>query len=200
MALQSFSFPNENIEFVTPTWDEMNQLAFVIARGMLESGKKIDRIVTLAKGGWPMTRSLVDFLQVGKVASIGVKFYQGINDRMKEPRIYQDLPVSVAGETVLLFDDVADTGESLEFVKKHLEELGVKEVITATLFYKPRSAVVPDFYGTQTTAWIVFPYDVVEAIVMFREKWRESGLSQEEIAERFLKLGAKPEWLPFYLK
>lgn len=200
MALHSFSFPNENIEFVTPTWDEMNQLAFVIARGMLESGKKIDRIVTLAKGGWPMTRSLVDFLQVGKVASIGVKFYQGINDRMKEPRIYQDLPVSVAGETVLLFDDVADTGESLEFVKKHLEELDVKEVITATLFYKPRSAVVPDFYGTQTTAWIVFPYDVVEAIVMFREKWRESGLSQEEIEQRFLKLGAKPEWLPFYLK
>jgi hypoxanthine phosphoribosyltransferase len=199
MDIKQIKFSGESITYVTPTWDQMNQLAFLIAKDILKTGKKIDRIVTLAKGGWPMTRSMVDFLQVGKVASIGVKFYKGINERLKEPRIYQDLPISVEGETVLLFDDVADSGESLKFVKKHLEKIGVKEVITATLFYKPHSTVVPDFYGAQTTAWIVFPYDVVEAINMFKDKWVKKGISLAAIKQRFLKLGAKANWLPLYL-
>lgn len=187
---------------MTPTWNNLNQLAFLIAKDIFhanDTSKKIDRIVTLAKGGWPMTRSLVDFLQVGKVASLGVSFYKGINERFKKPHIYQDLPVSVVGETVLLFDDVADTGESLKFVKKHLEKLGVKEVITATLFYKPHSTVKPDFYGTETTAWIIFPYDAVEAIYMFKDKWAEQGLSVTEIKKRFVQLGAQEEWLELYI-
>lgn len=199
MVLKTVSFPNEKITYVVPTWDNMNQLAFLISKDILKTGKKIDRIITLAKGGWPMTRSLVDFLSVKKVASIGVKFYKGINERMAEPKIYQQLPVPITGETVLLFDDVADTGQSLKFVKKHLEKLGVKEVITATLFYKPHSEVKPDFYGAKTTAWIVFPYDVVEAIQMFRDKWVKKGIKLAELKKRFIKLGAKSSWLPLYL-
>jgi hypoxanthine phosphoribosyltransferase len=199
MTLDRISFKDQDISFLTPSWDEMNQLAFLIAKDILKTDKQIDRIVTLAKGGWPMTRSLVDFLQIGKVASIGVKFYQGINDRLDEPKIYQDLPVSVEGETVLLFDDVADTGQSLEFVKNHLQKLGVKKVITATLFYKPHSKIKPDYYGAKTTAWIVFPYDVIEAIAIFKDKWVKQGLSRAEIEERFIKLGAKKEWFALYL-
>lgn len=202
MNLKTVSFPGEDITFVTPTWDDMNQLAFSIAKDILQpngTSKKIDRIVTLAKGGWPMTRSLVDFLSIKEVASMGVRFYKGINDRLQKPEIYQDLPVSVAGETVLLFDDVADTGESLRFVKEHLQNIGVKEIITATLFYKPRSEIKPDFFGAQVTGWIVFPYDVVEAIYMFKDAWKEKGLNPEEIEDRFVQLGAKKEWLSLYL-
>jgi len=87
----------------------------------------------------------------------------------------------------------------LKFVKKHLEKLGVKEVITATLFYKPHSTVKPDFYGTETTAWIIFPYDAVEAIYMFKDKWAEQGLSVTEIKKRFVQLGAQEEWLELYI-
>lgn len=199
MALRTVSFPNEDITYVVPTWDDMNELAFAISNDILKTEEKIDRIVTLAKGGWPMTRSLVDFLSVKEVASVGVRFYKGINERLEKPEIYQDLPVSVAGETVLLFDDVADTGESLEFVGDHLLALGVKKVITATLFYKPRSKVVPDFYGTTVNGWIVFPYDVVEAIYMFKDTWKEKGLTSGEIENRFIQLGAKKEWLSLYL-
>lgn len=199
MEIKQIQFPGEDITYITPTWDQMNQLAFLIAKDILQTGKKIDRIVTLAKGGWPMTRSMVDFLQVRKVASIGVKFYKGINERLEEPRIYQQLPVPIGEETVLLFDDVADTGESLKFVKKHLESLGVKEVITATLFYKPHSSVKPDYFGHETTGWIIFPYDAVEAIYMFKDQWQEKGFSEKEIVERFMQLGARKEWLELYL-
>ena len=72
MKFKVIKFPGEKTTFIAPTWDEMNQLAFEVSQKIIKDKKKFDRIVTLAKGGWPMTRSMVDFLSVDKVASIGV--------------------------------------------------------------------------------------------------------------------------------
>lgn len=206
MTFQSIQFPEENIKFTSPSWDEMQKIAFELSTRILADGygidpdKKIDRIITLAKGGWPMTRSLVDYLQIEHVASIGVKFYSGINQKLTHPEIYQDLPISVAGETVLLFDDVADTGESLEFVQKYLLDRNVKRVIIATLFYKPHSKIKPDYYGSETKDWIIFPYDAVESIKILGDKWKNTSQSREQIVTRFEKLGFKPEIISYYFK
>lgn len=197
MNIPTITFENESINFTTPSWDDLNQLAFEISQKIIGENKKFDRIVTLAKGGWPMTRSLVDFLSVKEVASIGVKFYKGIDERFDQPEIYQDLPVSVKGESILLFDDVADTGESLLFVKDYLQSLEVKSITTAALFYKPHSKIKPDYYGGETNAWIIFPYDMHEAIQMFVPQWLKEGKTKEEINQRFLKLGFNKNWVDF---
>jgi hypoxanthine phosphoribosyltransferase len=200
MDFPVINFPNDSINYIAPTWDEMSELSFSIAKQMKEQGITADRIVTLAKGGWPMTRSLIDFTGIGEVASIGVKFYKKeIGERFDEPVVYQDLPVSVKGETVVLFDDVADTGRSLEFAKQYLLDAGVKKIATTTLFYKEQSIVKPDFYGSKTSSWIVFPYESKEAFSYFYEKWNKEGLSDEEISSRMMKFGAKKEWLEEYL-
>lgn len=197
MNFKTIKFPGEKTEYIAPTWEEMNQLAFAIAQKIIKDNRKFDRIVTLAKGGWPMTRSMVDFLSVGKVASIGVKFYSGIYQRLDQPQIYQDIPEPIKGENVLLFDDVADSGGSLVFVQENLEKKGAKTITTATLFYKPWSVFKPDYFAAQTSAWIVFPYEVSETIKILSQKWPK--LSQEEITGRFVSLGLKPEWIDFYL-
>lgn len=200
MTLDTIKFDSEKISYVAPSWDEMQDLAFRVAQQIVADGKKFDRIITLAKGGWPMTRSLVDFLQVEEVASIGVKFYGGINERLKEPQIYQDLPISVEGEKVLLYDDVADTGESLEFVIDYLQSRGVADITTATLFYKPHSRLLPDYYGAETTDWIVFPHDVVESIIALSENWKKAGIGDEEIHHRFEALRFPEEVIQYYFK
>lgn len=200
MEFPDISFPDEKYSYIIPTWDDMSRLAFEVARQIQVKNTQLDRIVTLAKGGWPMTRSLVDYLKIDEVASIGVKFYQGINQRLNMPEVYQDLPVSVKGERVLLFDDVADTGESLEFTRNHLLENGVAEVTTATLFYKPHSTFLPDFYGSETSAWIVFPYDTVEMIDIFGNSWKAKGLSESEIRDRFNKLRFDSKIVDYYFK
>ncbi|MBD3250075.1 MAG: phosphoribosyltransferase [Candidatus Pacebacteria bacterium] len=192
-------FPNEKVSYTAPTWDQMNQLAFELAKQMNQDGQKFDRIVTLAKGGWPLTRSLVDFLEIEKVASIGVKFYQGINQRLDKPEIYQDIPVSIKDETILLFDDVADTGLSLEFTLKYLLTRGAKEVKTATLFYKPHSQLKPDYYGAETDTWIIFPYDLVEMIRILGKKWQQAGLNISKIGQRFKEMGFDSNWVDYYL-
>ena len=88
MNFKVIKFPGEDTTYIMPTWDEMNQLTFAISKKMIQAKLKFDRIVTLAKGGWPMTRSMVDFLSVDKVASIGVKFYNGIYKKLKQPQVY----------------------------------------------------------------------------------------------------------------
>lgn len=201
MDFAPITFAGEEISYIAPSWAELSELTFIIAQQMREQGVTADRIVTLAKGGWPMTRSLVDFTGIGEVASIGVKFYKPeIGQRFERPEIYQELPISVKGEKVILFDDTADTGKSLEFTKQHLLDLGVKEVVVAALIYKPHSIIKPDFYGAETTSWIVFPYESREAFEFFNDKWTQAGLSTEEIDERMTKLGAKQNWLAEYRK
>ncbi len=200
MSLKNINFPGEKINYLTPTWDEINDLTFKIARQMLAAGKKFDRIVTLAKGGWPLTRSLVDFLSIKEVASIGIKFYSGINQRFPQPKIYQDFPVSMAGEQVLLFDDVVDTGESLKFTKDHLLKSNIHSLTTAALFYKPHSVFKPDYYGFETSAWIIFPYERIESMKFLINKWQSRGLSQTQISSRLVKLGTPKSWIKFYVK
>ncbi len=198
MSYKTIKFKNEKINFIAPSWNEMQNLAFAISKKILKDHHQFDRIITLAKGGWPMTRSLVDFLQISNVASVGVKFYSGINEVISEPVVYQDLPISVAGENILLFDDVADSGKSLKFVKTYLENKGVKSITTATLFYKPFSEIKPDYYGATTSDWIIFPYDAVESIGILGENWRKAGVGAEEINNRYKKLNFKKQLVKYY--
>ncbi|OIN88704.1 phosphoribosyltransferase [Candidatus Beckwithbacteria bacterium CG_4_10_14_0_2_um_filter_47_25] len=201
MNFKVIKFPGEKTKFIAPTWDEMNQLAFEVSQKIIQDKKKFDRIVTLAKGGWPMTRSMVDFLGVDKVASIGVKFYsRGIYKKLDQPKIYQDIPEPIKGERILLFDDVADSGGSLEFVYKYLTDLKPQSIITATLLYKPWSTFKPDYYGAETDAWIHFPYDAVQdGVKLLAKKWQENGLGQTEVVKRLRQLGTNPEWIKAYL-
>jgi hypoxanthine phosphoribosyltransferase len=193
MELKTTHFSNDPIQYIAPTWDDMDQIAFSISKQIIEDDLKFDRIVTLAKGGWPMARPIVDYVQAKDVASIGVKLYKGINDREAAPEIYQDIPIDVSGETILLFDDVADTGVSLKYVKEYLEGRGVKKIHTATLFYKPHSTIKPDYYGEETLAWIIFPYELRETMNILVDKWESEGLDETKVVERFVSLGFKQE-------
>lgn len=198
---QSISFPNNSISYLTPSWADLDRVCLQLAEHIRSSGKQFDRLITLAKGGWPMSRSLVDFLQIPEVASIGIKFYAGINQTMESPVIYQDLPIVVKGERVLLFDDVADSGKSLVFTKEHLLNQGVTTVSTATLYYKPVSVLKPDFFGEETTSWIIFPFEIMESLDQVARDWQKNGkVADEELKIGFQKLGLGVEQIDYYFK
>lgn len=194
------SFAQDSITYLAPSWSDLNQLAFETCERIKQQDKKFDRVVALAKGGWPMTRSIVDFLGIDEVASIGIKFYAGINERYQKPQIYQDLPVSVTGENILLFDDVADSGGSLIFTTDYLLKQGAKTVVTACLYYKPHSQLKPDFYGAKTSAWIIFPFEQFEAMKILAKNWTEQKVSQSEIIQRFKKLNFSDQFIQSALK
>lgn len=201
MSPKLLTFANDQTKYIAPSWTELAQLAFEVAKKIIADDKKFDRLVTLSKGGWSMTCSMVDLLGIDAVASLGVKFYTGIDERLKKPMVYQDLPKDVKGQRVLLFDDVVDTGRSLVFAKEYLlKKMKVKSVTTAALYYKPHSDYKPDYFAATTSAWIIFPYDVRGTISTLMTKWAQSQVSKTEMKRRFRKLGLKPEWTDYYLK
>lgn len=198
VSLKTTIFFDESSAFSSITWEQLHSLTFLVARQILEADLKVDRIVTLAKGGWTMTCALVDFLGVYQTASVGMRFYTGINERLEKPEIYQDIPVSIKDENILLFDDIADTGASLIFAKKYLMDHGANSVVTATTLYKPHSTYKPDFYGAETNDWVIFPYDVAETVKNFSKNWKAKGHSPEEIKERLLQLQFSKTYITFF--
>ncbi|NMC35805.1 hypothetical protein GYA49_02055 [Candidatus Beckwithbacteria bacterium] len=200
MKLTPIQFSNESITYIAPSWSQLEDLSFILAQKILKDKLRIDRIVTLAKGGWPQTCSLIDFLGIDYVASIGIKFYSGIGKMMDKPDIYQDIPPVIRNETVLLFDDIADTGKSLVFTKDHLRDFAVKKVYTASLFYRNHCSLTPDYYAQEVNSWIVFPFEARETIEQLGLKWAKQGLNKQEIIKRFKKFNFKDEIINYYLK
>lgn len=189
MEPKLFQFPNDPLSFLVLSWDDLHAATGKVAEQIRQSGTEFDVLVTLAKGGWPMARTLVDYLEVTQVASLGVRFYSGVNERLDKPQVYQDLPPSLAGKRVLLFDDVADTGESLVFAHEYLRSLGVQQVHTATVFYKPRSRFKPDYFAQQTDAWIIFPYEGRESRRVLTARWQKLGVDDATIESQLRTLG-----------
>ncbi|HCC84507.1 MAG TPA: hypothetical protein DEP87_02395 [Candidatus Pacebacteria bacterium] len=193
--ISNFVFSNDPITYTAPSWADLHQLAFILASQIQAKNLQFDRLITLAKGGWPMACALTDLLQLKSVASVGVKFYAGVNQKLSQPEMYQPLPISIAGERVLLFDDVADSGGSLEFVTNYLRTEGAAQITTATLLTKPHSKIQPDFTAAVTSAWIVFPWEVVETVTTLTDQWRRKGVASAEIRRRFLQLKLPIDWV-----
>jgi len=65
-----------------------------------------------------------------------------------------NLPLTfLPASSSLITDDIADTGRTL---------LPFSHMITATLYYNPRSKVEPTFWVfRKTIGWIVFPWEVL---------------------------------------
>lgn len=116
-----------------------------------------DFIVGVARGGLIPAVWLSHLLGDKPLRFIHVKYYKGVNLRKKKPELLAD--VGRLKGKVLVVDDVADTGASLEFVTKHIKRKGAKEVRVATIAVKPRSTIKPDFFVFETSKWIVFPWE-----------------------------------------
>lgn len=190
-------FPGDSVVYSVPNWDELTELAFQLSLQISADGHRFPVMVTLAKGGLPLARILADFLHIPVILSIGVSFYTGIGTRATTPQIYQDIsPLeTIRGKSVLLFDDVAESGESLIFAKDYLKVSGAEEVITSSLFYKEKSKIIPDYVGQHTNEWVVFPFEAMETHAYLSARWQQDGVPQAEQHQRFLQLGLREHWL-----
>lgn len=140
--------------------------------GMAE-GCRPDVIVGLSRGGLVPARILSDMMGVRQLGVLGVSFRKGMGITAGDPRITQGLDMDVSGRRILIVDDIADTGRSLEVAKDYLMRKGAKEIRVAVIHYKPVSAFRPDYYVMTTTAWVVYPWEKHETELELREKKRK---------------------------
>jgi hypoxanthine phosphoribosyltransferase len=166
------------MEYLRLSWSDIEAQCKQIASEIRGKKLKFDVIVGLARGGWIPTRLLSDYLDIDELHTVRVKFYRGVGQHLENPLILHPTQFDIQGKRVLLVDDIADTGESLIATLEHLKEKSSDRVFVVTLVKKPHSKFTPDIYAKETSAWVVFPWEVKETINSIKQK----GLKELEKA------------------
>ena len=179
----------KGLQLLHVSWDDVQSLTEEIARQILESEYMPDVIVAVSRGGFDPARILCDQLGIKRLASLQVEYYRDINETSSTPEIVFPLNTEVPDTSILIVDDVSDTGTSLEIARYHVLERGASEVRVATLHVKPWTKFRPDFSASVVELWIIYPWETVESITSIAEKLRLEGRSSSNIGRELIRLG-----------
>ncbi|UWG47283.1 Hypoxanthine phosphoribosyltransferase [Halanaeroarchaeum sp. HSR-CO] len=149
-------------------WEYIYGLARDVSDQVKAADFEPDVIVALARGGWFAGRVLCDFLGLDDLTSLKMEHYVGTAEQSGSPEIRYPMPEgSVEGKDVLIVDDIADTGGSIERAYEYVTDRDAGEVQTATLQLLQTSEFEPDFVGERLEqwAWIVYPWNFIEDMV-----------------------------------
>jgi len=183
----------DGLRFIAPDWCDIYDMLLALSRRIVEGGLNPDIIVGISMGGLIPAAVLADLLGL-ELDAVGVRFYQGVGERGERPHIVQDVSADLGGKLVLVVDDVADSGHTLEAVREYVQGRGARGLVVCTLHYKPWSVVKPDIHMEETEAWIIYPWERNEALTDIIERMRSEGLSEEDMREEMISSGI-PEWL-----
>ena len=125
-------------------------------------GKKFDSVVGVSRGGLIPATIMAEHMNVRELRTVGVRSYQlnGIGKRTTEV-LYQSCSPYLIGD-VLLIDDIADTGETFNFLLNHFKRnKNINSITTCSLFVRRTSSHVPNYYYKDIIGkeWIVFPWE-----------------------------------------
>ena len=130
-----------------------------LAQQVVDDGFEPDIVLAIARGGLGLAMGLAYALDVKNLSAVNVEFYTGVDQRLDLPVVLPPTldQVDITGANVLVADDVADTGKTLELVRDFCTGY-VAGVRTAVVYEKPRSVVRCDYVWRHTDRWIDFPW------------------------------------------
>lgn len=178
----------DKIQCELVSWNQFMNLCRDLAFQIKESGFKPDMIVAIGRGGYLPGRILSDYLDNSNLTSFKIEHYKSSH---KEPEAIVRYPLSanIAGQKILLVDDVSDSGDTYRAALQHLHQCGVaREIRTVALHYKTVSDYVPDYYAKKIVKWrwLIYPWAVYEDVSGFIKSMSPKPASLDEI-ERKLK-------------
>ena len=152
----------------------IEKLAIMIS----DSGFKPSHIISIARGGLRVGDILSRLFRV-RSSYLGVESYEvaekgKVSDKQKNDVIFsRDISSTTLdyGQNVIISDDLVDSGKSLIYTKKFLQNYEAfkdKNINfkTAVLYQKPVSKITPDYvvHKMKTNDWLVFFYEEAELI------------------------------------
>jgi hypoxanthine phosphoribosyltransferase len=158
--------------------------SFRLAAKVFNDGFRPDFIIGIWRGGAPIGIAVQEFFEYKNTPTdhiaVRTSSYYGINKQSKEIKVHglhYLIENANAGDSLLIVDDVFDSGRSIEALTKQIEVLmrlnTPKEIRIATPWYKPsnnKTDIMPDYYINESDEWLVFPHEL-------------AGLTKEEIRE-----------------
>jgi uncharacterized protein len=148
------------------SWPNFGVATRELATQVHEDGYAPDLILSIARGGLLVGAALGYALDVKNTWTMNVEFYTGVEERLAVPMLLPPVPelVDLESARMLIADDVADTGETLELVKNFCAGK-VGEVRCAVLYEKSRSRVSCEYVWRRTDLWIDFPWSAQAPVV-----------------------------------
>ena len=158
--------------------------SFRLASKVFNDGFRPDFIIGIWRGGAPIGIAVQEFFEYKNTPTdhiaVRTSSYYGINQQSKEIKVHglhYLIENANAGDSLLIVDDVFDSGRSVEALIKQIEVLmrlnTPKEIRIATPWYKPannKTDIVPDYFVNESDEWLVFPHEL-------------AGLTKEEIID-----------------
>jgi len=150
----------------TLTWETFGGAAQQLAQVIADDGFRPDLILAIARGGMFVAGALGYALSVKNLHLMNVEFYNGVGSTLDMPVMLPPVPsvVDFSQKKLLIADDVADTGKTIELVRNFVAEQ-VAEVRSAVVYEKPGSLVKCDYVWKRTDRWINFPWSSVPPVV-----------------------------------
>lgn len=134
------------------TWSQFDGQVQALAREALAKFKP-DAVVGLVHGGVFVGGAIASAL---KLDFFPVRITRRSRDTGSTAS--DDMPAELKGRRLLIVDDIASSGDSLEFALKLARSVGVKQVATLALLSRP-GGYQPDFTGFTTDEFFIFPWD-----------------------------------------
>lgn len=136
---------NEVVEKVLVSQEEIINRCVELGAQITEDYKKsgeIPYVVGLLKGSVPFLAEIIKHIDLDiQIDFMDVSSYEGTKS-VGDIRIDKDLDCSVQGMSILLVEDIVDTGRTLKEVERTLLNKGAKEVKVVALLDKPDRRVV----------------------------------------------------------
>ena len=155
------------------TWDEYFKKIEDLAKIIHSDGWSFNQVVCIAKGGMCIGDIISRIYDV-PLAILSAESYKGESVKNKRGSITfsRDLTKTTPnlGSKVLIIDDLADSGitleKSVEWLQSYYGFYFSEPVKTGVLFYKSVSNFVPNYYVDflKDSPWIHMPYEKYESI------------------------------------
>ena len=120
---------------------------------------EFDAIIAIARGGLSLAQLLGEYYDLRSVYSINTIGYDD-TQKLDAVKVF-NLPQLQEARSVLIVDDIVDSGDTLVEVLKALGEAYPHVTFkTAALFYKKSAKIAPNWYVKKSTEWIDFYWTV----------------------------------------
>jgi hypoxanthine phosphoribosyltransferase len=140
------------------SWEALDEL---VARLAERTGRDHDLVLAITRGGLVPAGMLAYRLDLREILVAGAIFYLPTGGTYPAPVIGHFPDASLlAGQRVLVVDEVWETGETMTEVMARVRSAGGSPV-SAVVHYKPgRSRVggAPDHWAATVESWVTYPY------------------------------------------
>jgi len=138
-------FMHHAVEKILVSQEEITKRCKELAKEICDDYRKQNQtpyLVALLKGSVPFLAELVKYMDMDiQFDFMDVSSYQG-TESIGDIKINKDLDGSVKGLSILLVEDIIDTGRTLKEVTKMLKNKGANDVKVVSLLDKPSRRTV----------------------------------------------------------